>query len=117
MAHLSQFNNTSNILFTFDYELFLGKRSGTIGNCLISPTLKLLNIFSKHNISGIFFVDVLWLTRLKDSTSISAKTDLQKIVIQLQKIIADGHYLFLHIHPHWLDADYIEQENQWMDLA
>ena len=24
-----------------------------------------------------------------------------------------GHYVFNHIHPHWVDAVYDEQKNEW----
>jgi hypothetical protein len=58
-------------------------------------------------------VDAIWLSRLKESQSPAAKSDFQKVVNQLQQIIISGHYIFLHLHPHWLDAHYIESKNQW----
>ena len=35
------------------------------------------------------------------------------MVTQIQKIIAEGHYVFPHIHPHWLDAVPHQQKGQW----
>ena len=28
-------------------------------------------------------------------------------------IVKSGHKIYHHIHPHWIDAQYIETENQW----
>ncbi|MBK7667512.1 MAG: hypothetical protein IPJ32_09355 [Sphingobacteriaceae bacterium] len=53
---------TRNLLFTFDYELFLGKRSGTVENCILKPTDKILELFSKYKVTkAIFFVDTTYL--------------------------------------------------------
>jgi len=46
-------------------------------------------------------------------TNVSAEKDLHKIREQLVEMARDGHYLFHHIHPHWLDAVYIKELNQW----
>lgn len=103
------------ILLTFDYELFLGKRSGTVDNCLIKPTDLLLNILSRHKFQGIFFIDTVYLMRmselLKDYQVI--KEDFKKIEHQLIELIKNGHKIFHHIHPHWLDARYLTEINQW----
>ena len=103
-------------LFTFDYELFLGKRSGTVERCMIAPTNGLLRLFKKNNIQGaIFFVDTTYLLQLKVMSVLhkKAKDDFELIKSQLQNIISSGHYVFPHIHPHWLDAQYNVEINQW----
>ena len=41
------------------------------------------------------------------------KRDLEKIKQQLICIVKSGHKIYHHIHPHWIDAQYIETENQW----
>ena len=46
-----------NILLTFDYELFLGSRSGTVDNCLIIPTSKILEVLKRHGAKAVFFID------------------------------------------------------------
>lgn len=106
---------SKNILFTIDYELFLGSKSGSIAKCIIEPTQKLLDIFSLYKVSVIFFIDTTWLIRLKEVAKMHslAKKDLSTVVHQLQSIIQSGHYIFPHIHPHWLDADYNADINQW----
>jgi len=104
-----------NILFTFDYELFLGPKSGSIAKCVIEPTEKLLDIFKIHKTHAIFFVDTTWLIRLKEVAKLhpTAKKDFLTVAYQLQNIITSGHYVFPHIHPHWLDANYLSDTNQW----
>ena len=52
------------MLFTFDYELFLGSKSGSVKNCLINPTNKLLSVLEKYNHKSIFFIDFTYLTKL-----------------------------------------------------
>src|ERR1700739_3552615 len=101
-----------NILFTFDYELFLGKKSGSVNRCVLEPTQKLLAIFSEYKISGaIFFVDTTWLIRLKEVAfnNSAAKKDFEKIVEQLRDVVSRGHYVFPHLHPHWINASYLPE--------
>jgi hypothetical protein len=106
-----------NLLLTFDYELFLGSRSGTVDNCMIIPTKKILQILNEHSISGaIFFVDTLYLMRLRTNNCAASDDDFEKIKRQLIEIKNGGHYVYLHLHPHWLDAKYLLDINQW-DLS
>lgn len=104
-----------NILLTFDYELFLGPNSGTANNCLITPTKELLLVLSKTKSKAIFFVDILYLLKLKEITTefSTAKNDFDAVYNQIKEISSQGHYVYLHIHPHWLDAVYIPESNQW----
>lgn len=103
-----------NILFTFDYELFLGTKSGTARNCIIEPTNRILKVLSKHGIEkSLFFVDTVYLMRLEEVDDEYAKEDFSLITDQLIDIVKRGHYIFPHIHPHWLDADYHKFARQW----
>ena len=71
-----------NILLTFDYELFLGKRSGSAQKCMIEPTNELLKILLKNNAKAIFFIDTTYLDQL-ERVSINhqkAKKDLEIII-------------------------------------
>lgn len=102
-----------NILFTFDYELFLGDKSGTSEKCLLDPTYRILDILNSFNARGIFFIDTTYLIRLYEQKGILARSDYEKICTQIRKIVSDGHYVFPHIHPHWLDAKYNTETNQW----
>jgi hypothetical protein len=106
------------LLITFDYELFLGKRSGSVENCLIEPTNQILKVLSKYNQKALFFIDTTYMLRLAEIKSQYQKalSDYNIICQQLIEIAQDGHWLLHHLHPHWLDADYIPEINQW-DLS
>ena len=54
-----------NIIFTFDYEPFLGSKSGTLNNCIIEPTERLKLILNTYNAKAVFFIDTLYLKNLK----------------------------------------------------
>ncbi len=106
--------NKKNILFTFDYELFLGKRSGSVQKCCIEPTSILIKIFDEFKIkNAIFFVDTTYLLRLKENNDSRSTADFIAVSNQIQELIKKGHYVFPHIHPHWLDANYLKENNQW----
>lgn len=110
--------NIKHLLITFDYELFLGKKSGSVEKCVINPTNKILSILNKYNAKAIFFVDAAWLVRLRETSENhpAAKESYNKVTAQLQEAIKNGHYVFNHLHPHWLDARYLPDINQW-DLS
>ena len=104
-----------NLLFTFDYELFLGSRTGTVQDCMIEPTEKLISLFEDFNIKAVFFVDTTCLIRLKENAKVYDRSavDLKVIAEQIQRLITKGHYVFPHLHPHWIDAEYSPDSNQW----
>lgn len=106
---------TKLVLFTFDYELFLGKRSGNVKDCLIVPTTKLLHLLNGFGYKGIFFIDTIYLCRLKEISSHypAADQDYRAIREQLGQLLKDGHYIFPHIHGHWLDGEYLPDKNEW----
>src|SRR4051812_20450394 len=98
-----------NVLFTFDYELFLGLRSGTVEKCLLQPTDHILRILQKYKIeNAVFFVDTVYLYKLSRTKTESCQSQFSRIKTQLQSAVNQGHILFPHIHPHWLDAVFDE---------
>ncbi len=104
-----------NLLITYDYELYLGNRSGSVHDCMISPTEKLLSVMHPYGIRAIFFVDTTYLVRLKEQSlhSLKCKEDFETVASQLRNLVKMGHYVFPHLHPHWLDAEYLTDINQW----
>jgi len=108
-------DNSKTILLTFDYELFLGAKSGTVDQCLLQPTRHLQNVMQPFGVKAVFFVDCTYLLRLKEVslTHTAAKRDFEKISHQLVELVNEGHYLYPHIHPHWMDASYISAQNSW----
>ncbi|HKI45913.1 MAG TPA: hypothetical protein VKA08_11340 [Balneolales bacterium] len=104
------------ILITFDYELFLGDKSGNINHCLIEPTNRLLNIFDAYGIkTAIFFIDTTYLIQLEQQVDQyeKARKDYETVKSQLTDILKRGHILFPHLHPHWVDARYNPDKNEW----
>ncbi len=104
------------ILITFDYELFLGRRSGKVECCLIQPTEKLLRSFDIHGAKpAIFFIDTTYLLQLEEKAGIYPRVhrDYQTIRLQLIDILKKGHLLLPHLHPHWMDAGYDPDKNEW----
>lgn len=102
-------------LNTFDYELYLGKSSGTAENCLLKPTDLLLQILRRHQLPGIFFIDATYLYRLKEvaASHPAAMKDFDSICSQVKQIKNEGHRVYLHLHPHWLDARYHAKASRW----
>ena len=78
-----------NTLITLDYELFFGDKSGTVDNCILKPTDKLLAVLDKHNIKGTFYVDVGYLSRSDELGYDQESTELVKK--QLQFLTKQGH--------------------------
>jgi glycosyltransferase involved in cell wall biosynthesis/peptidoglycan/xylan/chitin deacetylase (PgdA/CDA1 family) len=103
------------LLFTFDYELFLGERSGNVLDSVINPTQEILNLLEEYNIKAIFFVDTTWLIKLKElsETYPACKNKLQLIYSQIINIVKQGHDVFPHLHPHWIDAIYNPQKDEF----
>ena len=90
----------SRAILTFDYELFLGKSSGTAIKSIIEPTYKIIELLEKYDAKAIFFVDVTYLMTLQKYNH----KDLKPIIKQLKKLISIGSTVELHLHPQWLDA-------------
>lgn len=91
-----------NIILTFDYELYFGRRTGTANACLIAPTEHLAEMFYKYGIQATFYIDIGYLLRCKTlNRELKAYEDVIK---QLRTLHTAGHDLQLHIHPHWDEA-------------
>lgn len=107
-----------NIVITLDYELFFGGDSGTVENCMLKPTKKLLNVLDNHNVKATFFVDSGYLVRGKAELhkSDKLKEEYQNVIKQLNQLDSEGHSIQLHIHPHWEDSFY-DGERWIMDTS
>ncbi|MBV6403732.1 MAG: hypothetical protein IT228_03820 [Flavobacteriales bacterium] len=103
------------LLFTFDHELFLGRRSGSVEHCMIRPVDRVLPILERHGLAMTFFVDTTFLLELerRSSTHVRCRADLDRIARQLRELVERGHHVYPHIHPHWADAVYDEVRHEW----
>ena len=102
----------SNILLTFDYELFFGSNVGTQERCIIEPTQKIIKLLGKYQIKASFFVDSGYILKLQAYRKKYPKIekDYQTIIAQIEQLHAEGHEIQLHIHPHWEDSHYNGQK-------
>jgi hypothetical protein len=92
--------NKKNAIITFDYEVFLGRETGTTEKCVINPTKSILKVLSQNNAKAIFFVDAAWLLFLKENFP----DDFLLVSGQLKSIIESGSSVELHLHPQWIKA-------------
>jgi hypothetical protein len=103
------------LLITFDYELFLGNRSGNINDCLFHPTDSILKVIESKNAKAVFFVDTTHLLTLKKNAKHipACGNDLKRVSDHVASLVQRGHYVYPHLHPHWLDAEYLSASNEW----
>lgn len=96
------------VILTVDYELFFGTKSGSVSECMIEPTERLLNLLENYKSKMTLFWDILHFYKLLELENRFPELKKERISIesQIKKIIRMGHDVQLHIHPHWLDAKY-----------
>jgi hypothetical protein len=78
---------------------------------MIEPADALLAVMEKHQVKSVFFIDTLCLMQYEAHAP--SFHDLEQAKKQLRKLHEKGHYVFPHIHPHWLDASYISGARQF----
>jgi hypothetical protein len=95
------------IILTFDYELPLGGvKSYQKG--LFEPSSNIINLADKLNIPIVLFADICSAIKFKE-------WDLnffEQFKTQIQSAIKDKHDVQLHIHPHWMDSKF--ENNQFL---
>ncbi len=102
------------IAITWDYELFFGERSGSVEQCMLEPTDRLLTLAGKYKIPFTFFPDAGCLIKFEEQAE--CHQALEHIKHQIRSWDAKGHETGLHIHPHWEKS--IWKEHKWIhDLS
>lgn len=104
------------IIISFDYELFFGDESGTVQKSILEPTDQILDALDAASGKATFFVDYLML-KFMDSENERTKSESNLIKEQLKDIVRRGHRIELHIHPHWVDAKYINGKWDFSDFS
>ena len=96
------------IILTIDYELHLGDETGTVRECMIEPTKKLVSTIEKNGSRMTIFWDILHYYRLLELEKLFPELKQDKLLIeeQILDLAQRGHDVQLHLHPHWLDATY-----------
>lgn len=102
------------IIITIDYEIF-GDGSGTILDCMIKPTEKILDIANNLNIPITLFLEFCEFNAFKkESERLFEDNNPKKLLIsQLINAIKNNHDIQLHIHPQWIKYDYNFDLNKW----
>lgn len=99
--------SSKTILLTFDYEVFL-YRSGSPEKCMLEPTAQLLDVLRDNKAQATFFVDILYLWKLKQEGLDGVYNTIEN---QMRRMVAEGHRIELHLHPQWIEGAY--QDNNW----
>ena len=93
---------------TLDYELFMGKTTGTPEKCLVEPMEQLMDMVDKYNVKMNVFVDAAYLLqviKLKEEYP-QLQRDYEAVVQNVQEIDQRGHAVQLHLHPQWCYSSY-----------
>ena len=104
------------VIISFDYELFFGDEPGTVQKSLLEPTAKLMDAMEYAGAKATFFVDYLMLKYMLIENDIT-KAEAQLIIEQLKEMLRRGHRIELHLHPHWVDAKYINGKWDFTDFT
>jgi hypothetical protein len=100
------------IILTIDYELYLGDKTGSVKECMIEPTDRLLDILDINDSKMTVFWDILHFYKLLELQDKFPELKKDRIAIQdqIHKMVRKGHDIQLHLHPHWLDAKYLNKK-------
>lgn len=96
------------IALTLDYELFLGSKTGSVDACLVDTLARIRR--SAPGVRMTLFVDAVYLMKLREllcrDGNEKLRIDYDKICNHLKELVAEGHEVQLHVHPHWLWSEY-----------
>lgn len=104
------------IIISFDYELFFGDEPGTVQKSLLEPTAMLMDAMEYAGAKATFFVDYLMLKYMLAENEVT-KSEANLIIEQLKEMVRRGHRIELHLHPHWVDAKYINGKWDFSDFS
>ncbi|MBC8377027.1 MAG: hypothetical protein H8E26_13355 [FCB group bacterium] len=90
------------ILYSNDYEVFLGGNYLPENDVLISTTENILKSCEEIGVPMTFFCDLTCLWRYRELGYTEFPDAVEQ---QLVQTIRSGHDVQTHIHPHWLDTE------------
>lgn len=98
-----------NCYITYDYELCLGKKTGTPEGCLFLPMDALCEMFDRYGVKVNVFVDAAYVLRLRELKDTNDKLlyEFESVVNHINSLSNRGHSIQLHFHPQWVKANYI----------
>jgi len=92
------------ILLSFDHELPLGGVYHSFSEALFEPTSKLIALADDLGVPITLFTDVLCAMRFKEWDNVNF---YQFFVDQIADAVKKKHDVQLHLHPHWLDTQFV----------
>ena len=104
------------VIISFDYELFFGDEPGTVQKSLLEPTAMLMDAMEYAGAKATFFVDYLMLKYMMAEND-ETRAEAQLVINQLKELVRRGHRIELHLHPHWVDAKYINGKWDFSDFS
>jgi len=104
-----------NVFLTFDYELFLGEKTGTPENCLIRPMEELCKVADRHGVRFVIFADAAYLLKMQQLSGQSPEIQRQYEMVcdHLRALSCQGHDIQLHFHPQWLYSTWDDESKEW----
>jgi hypothetical protein len=96
------------ILYSADYELYLGENLLPEVEVLVEPTAALLAACEAAGVPITLFCDVACLWRYRE---VGDDVFPDAVEEQLRDAIERGHDVQAHLHPHWLHA--IREDGRW----
>ena len=101
-----------NVFLTYDYELCLGRKTGTPDGCLFQPMLALSSMFKRNGVRVNIFVDAAYLLRLNELRigNPNIQKDYDEVLKNIDLLSLMGHSIQFHFHPQWINAQYCNGE-------
>lgn len=96
------------ILYSGDYEVYLGGNHLPESEILIESTRHTLDTFDSINVPVTLFADLLCLWRYRELGFDNFPAQVDE---QLKEIVQRGHDVQMHLHPHWPKTDIEFREN------
>jgi hypothetical protein len=97
------------IILTVDYEIH-GNGQGKFEDFCYRPTEKMLDIANRFNAKITFMVEMEHYFAMKKYPAVF-KNEIFLFEKQLNRAVAEGHDVQLHLHPQWVNAELVN--NAW----
>lgn len=100
------------LVLTLDYELY-GDGSGDVFVHMVQPTNRILAVCDQHKVKLTLFFEVLEYIRLKQEWDKGnhmgyKENPVEAIEQQLKTMALAGHDIQLHVHPQWINAQFVD---------
>lgn len=100
----------TNCYITLDYELCLGRRTGTAEGCLVKPMEALTKMLAKYGIKVNVMVDAAYLYRMNQlkETDSRISEEYKLVTDNVHSLAEQGHAIQFHFHPQWIYTEYVD---------